>query len=203
MSKEFEELTLDGSNYPTWATDIKIAFASRGILTTINEYLENAPQITDQFKYTALLLLRVSIHTDLYKEYRLEENPHTLWVLLKERYEQQKEIIFLMILCNQYHKKRHTVYSQLIHSLSKADIQFIHNLFTHYLKQKRIINFFLKNHHLRPVGSASLPCVHNVMNKSVNTRKFYGNSSETPKNSTGRRSNSNRSHKHKANKRAR
>ena len=34
---EFEELALDGHNYPTWASDIKIGFASRGILATIEE----------------------------------------------------------------------------------------------------------------------------------------------------------------------
>jgi hypothetical protein len=28
-TREFEELTLDGSNYPTWASDIKIALAAR------------------------------------------------------------------------------------------------------------------------------------------------------------------------------
>jgi hypothetical protein len=33
--KEFEELAIDGSNYFAWASDIKIGFASRGILHTI------------------------------------------------------------------------------------------------------------------------------------------------------------------------
>jgi hypothetical protein len=36
-NKEFEALSLHGSNYPTWASDIKIAFASRGLLATIQE----------------------------------------------------------------------------------------------------------------------------------------------------------------------
>jgi hypothetical protein len=32
MAKEFDELTIDGHNYPTCASDIKINFASRGLL---------------------------------------------------------------------------------------------------------------------------------------------------------------------------
>ena len=36
-TKEFEELALNGSNYPTWASDIKIVLASRSLLATIQE----------------------------------------------------------------------------------------------------------------------------------------------------------------------
>ena len=36
-TKEFDELALDGSNYPTWASDIKISLASRGLSATIQE----------------------------------------------------------------------------------------------------------------------------------------------------------------------
>jgi hypothetical protein len=36
-TKEFEELALNGSNYPTWASDIKIALASRSLLAIIQE----------------------------------------------------------------------------------------------------------------------------------------------------------------------
>ncbi|KAJ1286885.1 hypothetical protein BS78_03G386500 [Paspalum vaginatum] len=92
--KEFEELTLHGSNYLTWASDVKIAFASRRILPAVNAPVQNGLEITDQMKYTALLLLKTSIHKDLKREYLLEENPYTLWVALKERYKQQKELIY-------------------------------------------------------------------------------------------------------------
>ena len=34
-TKEFEKLALYGSNYSTWASDIEIALASRGLLATI------------------------------------------------------------------------------------------------------------------------------------------------------------------------
>ncbi|KAJ1293733.1 hypothetical protein BS78_01G091600 [Paspalum vaginatum] len=243
---EYEELFLDGSNYPTWVSDIKIAFLSRGILSTISEPVENGSAITEQIRYTGLMLLRSSIHMDLKKEYLLEENPRTLWVSLKERYEQQKELILPeaehdwnhlrmqdfksideynhavhnictmlkfckkeptdaekihkalstmhpadRVLCNKYHKERHTVYSQLIHSLTQGE---------------RNDELLLKNHHLRPVGSAPLPEVHNVQNNAQNKRKHGGPPPGNPHNSSGgRRKNRNfiKNRRHKANKRAR
>jgi hypothetical protein len=36
-TEKFEELALDGCNYPTWASVIKIALASRSLLATIQE----------------------------------------------------------------------------------------------------------------------------------------------------------------------
>ena len=80
-NKEFEELSFHGSNYPIWASDIKIALASRGLLATIQE-----PQagvvLQDKHIYTALALLRFYIHKDLKSEYLMIENPHELWVAL-------------------------------------------------------------------------------------------------------------------------
>ncbi|KAJ1285821.1 hypothetical protein BS78_03G307000 [Paspalum vaginatum] len=210
--KEFEELTLYGTNYPDWASDIKIGFASRGLLSTIDPSVENGPAITDIIKYTALLLLQTSIHKNLKREYILEENPKNLWFAFKERYKQQKEIIYSdaqhewnhlrlqdfksvedynhtpsdaekiqktlatmhpadRVLCNQYRKEQHQLYSQLIHSLTQSE---------------RHDKLQLKNHHLRHVGSAPLPEVHNVQNNVGNKKK--SNESFT---------------RHKANKRAR
>ena len=41
-TKEFDELALDGSNYPTWASDIIIPLASRGLLATIQKPQDGA-----------------------------------------------------------------------------------------------------------------------------------------------------------------
>jgi hypothetical protein len=35
MAHEFEELALDGHNYPTWVMDVKISLALRGIYGAI------------------------------------------------------------------------------------------------------------------------------------------------------------------------
>ena len=76
-TKEFEELTLDGSNYPTWASDIKISLASHGLLATI-EVAQAGVVLHDKQIYTALALLRFYIHKDLKAEYLMIENPREL-----------------------------------------------------------------------------------------------------------------------------
>jgi len=92
-TKEFDEVALDGSNYPTWASDIKISLGSRGLLATIQEP-QDGVVVQDKQIYTALALLCFYIHKDLKAEYIMTENPHELWKSLKERYEQQKELIW-------------------------------------------------------------------------------------------------------------
>jgi hypothetical protein len=52
-SKEFDELALDGSNYPTWASDIKKALASRSLSATIQEP-QDGVVLQDKHIYTAL-----------------------------------------------------------------------------------------------------------------------------------------------------
>lgn len=91
--KEFDTLALDGHNYPTWAMDVKVSLASRGILAAIQAPHEEAGPLQDQIKYSALYLIRNHIHPDLKSEYLMEENPYALWEALKSRYEQQKAVI--------------------------------------------------------------------------------------------------------------
>jgi hypothetical protein len=50
--------------------------------------------LDEQKKYGALMLLRFYIHKDFKQEYLMEMNPHVLWLALKERYDQQKELIW-------------------------------------------------------------------------------------------------------------
>jgi hypothetical protein len=61
-AKEFEELALDGHNYPTWAMDVKISLLSCDIAGALippeNPPRERDAQVTEQQKYTALSLIR-------------------------------------------------------------------------------------------------------------------------------------------------
>ena len=93
--KDFQELLPDGSNYLTWAMDMKIYLSSKGLATSIQEPNLNAsaPEVTDAVKFSALHIMRHHLHPDLKNEYMMEENPRNLWVALKERYEQQKAVI--------------------------------------------------------------------------------------------------------------
>ncbi|XP_066384615.1 uncharacterized protein [Miscanthus floridulus] len=91
--KEFDLLALDGHNYPTWAVDIKVSLASRGLYRAVSSPEEGVAPLDDQHVYTALYLIRSHIHPDLKAEYLLEENPRNLWNSLKQRYEQQKALV--------------------------------------------------------------------------------------------------------------
>jgi hypothetical protein len=93
-TKELEGLALDGHNYPTWASDIEITFASHEIIDAIAAPLTSTAPVNDVKNNTALFLLRLYFHKDLKQEYLMERCSHNLWRALKERYEQQKKLIW-------------------------------------------------------------------------------------------------------------
>jgi len=92
-AKEFEVLALDGSNFPQWATDIKVSVDPWTVLVFDSTWYKwsTFPEIV---KYGALYIIRNHIHLDLKSEYMLEMDPLKLWDSLKQRYEQQKTIVF-------------------------------------------------------------------------------------------------------------
>jgi hypothetical protein len=87
MTHEFEELALDGHNYPTWAMDVKISLALRGVYEAILPPEERSVAQLDLFKYNALYIIRNHLHVDLKSEYVMEEELHVLCVALQTRYE--------------------------------------------------------------------------------------------------------------------
>ena len=82
-SKDFNVLEADGSNYLTWAMDVKIILSSKGFTNAINEASSSTPAISDTTKYVVLHFLRHHLHHDLKNEYLMEEDPRALWVALK------------------------------------------------------------------------------------------------------------------------
>jgi hypothetical protein len=94
MACEFEELAHDGHNYPTWALDVKISLAFRGILPALCSPKDREATFLDTYKYQGLFIIRNHIHSNLKLEYEMEEEPHSLWVALQGRYEQQNAILF-------------------------------------------------------------------------------------------------------------
>jgi hypothetical protein len=93
MTHEFNELALDGHNYPTWALDVKISMTFRGIMAALTPPAEREATFLDTYKYQALYIIWNHLHPDLRLEYVMEEEHHSLWVALKGRYEQQKAIL--------------------------------------------------------------------------------------------------------------
>jgi hypothetical protein len=93
MICEFEELTLDGHNYPILAMDVKISLTLRGVYEAILPPEERAAPLLDPFKYNALYIIRNHLHIDLKSEYVMKEKPNVLCAALQTRYEQQKAMI--------------------------------------------------------------------------------------------------------------
>jgi hypothetical protein len=87
MAHEFEELVLDGHNYPTWALDVKISLAFWGILPALSPPADREAAFLDTYKYQALFIIRNHFHPDLKLEYVIEEEPRSLWVALQGHYE--------------------------------------------------------------------------------------------------------------------
>jgi hypothetical protein len=92
-TKEFESLTLDGRNFPTWVMDFKVSLSLRGMYKAIAPPKQRVAPLADPLKYNALFIIRNHIHPDLKAEYLMEEDSHTLWLALQTRYEQQKAVI--------------------------------------------------------------------------------------------------------------
>jgi hypothetical protein len=93
MAREFEELVLNGHNYPTLALDVKISLAFCGILPTLSPPADREAAFLDTYKYQALFITWNHLHPDLKSEYVMEEEPHSLLVALQGRYEHQKTIL--------------------------------------------------------------------------------------------------------------
>jgi hypothetical protein len=91
--REFEQLALDGHNFPTWSMDLKVSLSLPGFYQAIVPSKESTAVPDDKTKNSALYIIRSHIHLDLKSEYLMEEDPRPLWNALKLRYEQQKAIV--------------------------------------------------------------------------------------------------------------
>jgi hypothetical protein len=93
MAHKFEELALDGHNYPTWAMNVKISLAFRGMYEAIIPPADRQQELSPTYQYNALYIIRHHIHPNLKLEYVLEEEPSILLAALQNHYEQQKVVI--------------------------------------------------------------------------------------------------------------
>jgi hypothetical protein len=75
--------------------DINISLALREMYETITPPAERQQELLPTYQYNILYIIRHYIHPDLKSEYVLKEEPKTLWVALRNRYEQQKVVILL------------------------------------------------------------------------------------------------------------
>jgi hypothetical protein len=87
MSRQFEELALDGHNYTTYAMDVKISLTLRGVYEAILPANERTIPLLNPFKYNVLYIIRNHLHIDLKLEYMMEEESNVLWAALQTCYE--------------------------------------------------------------------------------------------------------------------
>jgi hypothetical protein len=87
LTHELEELALDGHNYPTWAMNVNISLALRGVYEAILPPEERTVPLLEPFNYNVLYIIRNHLHIDLKSEYMMEEEPNILWAALRNRYE--------------------------------------------------------------------------------------------------------------------
>jgi hypothetical protein len=78
MTREFDELILDGHNYSTWATNVKISLAFRGMYEAIVPPVDKQQELPPTHQYNTLYIIRHHIHTNLKSEYVLEEESSVL-----------------------------------------------------------------------------------------------------------------------------
>jgi hypothetical protein len=71
MTREFDELALYGYNYPTWAIDVKISLAFRGMYEEIIPSADMQQELPLKHQYNVLYIIRHHIHPDLKSEYVL------------------------------------------------------------------------------------------------------------------------------------
>ena len=64
-TKEFDILILDGSNFPSWAMDLKVNLSTLGLYRCIDEIEAGIVTPSSMSNYSTLKVMRNHIHQDL------------------------------------------------------------------------------------------------------------------------------------------
>ncbi|KAK8322277.1 hypothetical protein V6Z12_A12G156300 [Gossypium hirsutum] len=177
---EFVALDITRNNYLSWVLDAEIHLNAKGLGETIKEGNEESTQ--DKAK--AMIFLRHHLHEGLKTEYLTVKDPQILWANLKERYDHQKTVIlpkaryewlnlrlqdFKSV--SDYNSAMFRITSQLnlcgekitdAEMLDKTYSTFHANnkyfeLISCLLVAEQNNELLMKNHELRPTGSAPFP----------------------------------------------
>jgi hypothetical protein len=65
MARKFEELALDGHNYPTWALNVKISLSFYKLFPTLSSPTKREAVFLDTYKFNALFIIRNHLHRNL------------------------------------------------------------------------------------------------------------------------------------------
>ncbi|XP_069151981.1 uncharacterized protein [Solanum lycopersicum] len=143
---DFVALDKSGKNYLSWVLDVEIHLTAKGLKATINQ----GNEASSQDKAKAMIFLRHHLDEGLKIEYLTVKDPLKLWTDLKGRYDHLKVIVLPraryewthLQFQQQYREKSFQKYSELISYILVVEQ---HNA------------LLMKNHEVRPTGSAPLP----------------------------------------------
>uniref|UniRef100_A0ACD5WNY7 Uncharacterized protein n=1 Tax=Avena sativa TaxID=4498 RepID=A0ACD5WNY7_AVESA len=131
VSREFPELTQDGLNYLTWASDVEIVLEGRCIKDALIAGTPTAPSKTipaDNAK--ALHFLRHHMCETLKNEYMAERSASALWTALNKRFSRlkytiqpQAEADWIRLRFADFKTEGFTEYAALIDALQVAEAQ--------------------------------------------------------------------------------
>ncbi|KAM1850932.1 hypothetical protein ACFX13_015053 [Malus domestica] len=88
---DFIAMEVSERNYRKWVQDVKLHLIVKSLRVTIEEPTDNAP-VDEAQKATAMIFIIRHIHDALQTEYLAEEDPHTLWLALVDRFDHQKDV---------------------------------------------------------------------------------------------------------------
>ncbi|KAK8305966.1 hypothetical protein V6Z12_D03G097600 [Gossypium hirsutum] len=162
---KFVSLDILGKNYLPWVLDVKFDLDAKGLGNTIVANKE----ASNQHKTKVMIFICHHLHEGLKVEYLTMKDPLKLWRNLKERFDHKKmdlvEKTFStfhatnMLLQQQYHEKAFKKYSELISCL---------------LVVEQNNELLMKNHEIRPTGSAPIPEVNVVVHNKYGNEKYKG-----------------------------
>ncbi|KAK8317552.1 hypothetical protein V6Z12_A13G117200 [Gossypium hirsutum] len=191
---EFAALDILGKNYLSWVLDAKIHLDAKGLGNTIVENKEES----NQEKAKTMIFIRHHLHEGLNVEYLTVKDPLKLWKNLKERFDHQKTMILPKACYNwmhlrlqdfktviEYNSELFKISSQLkLCGENITDKDLLEKTFstfhaTNVLLQQQYLaeqnnELLMKNHGIRPTGTAPLPKVNVAVHSKYGNEKYKG-----------------------------
>ncbi|XP_074342066.1 uncharacterized protein LOC141679469 [Apium graveolens] len=172
---EFVALDVSGNNCLSWVLDAELHLSANGLKDIIDP--EKIPTVEQNAK--AIIFLRHHIHEDLKSKYLTIKNPLTLWNNLKDRFDHQKlvhlpsarydwinlrlqDFKFVAEMIEKTLSTFHPDTMILAQQYSEHNFQKYGELISLLLVAEKNNELQLKNHQIRPTGSAQVPEVHST-----------------------------------------
>ncbi|XP_016740120.2 uncharacterized protein [Gossypium hirsutum] len=191
---EFAALDISGKKYLSWVLDAEIHLDAKGLGNTIvaNEEASN------QDKAKAMIFIRYHLHEGLKVEYLTVKDPLKLWKKLNERFDHQKMMILpkarhdwmhlrlqIFKTVSEYNSELFKISSQLkLCRENITDKDLLEKTFSTFhatnvpLQQKYLAEqnneLLVKNHGIRPTGTAPLSEVNVAVHNKYENEKYKG-----------------------------